>query len=155
MKKDLNIEIGKRVREARQKAGLSREQLAELAHISTLFVSYIECGQKGMSFETLITFCQILNISADFLLFGSKTDASPHMAQSAHAYLDALPSEYLPLAEECLRNLNHTIVTVTNKLAGAPRIAIAARDGRARQITLDADQEAQLTQALETLKNDG
>lgn len=53
LKKDINIEIGERVRLRRQVLGLSREQLSEMLDISALFLGYIESGAKGMSLTTL------------------------------------------------------------------------------------------------------
>ena len=57
IKKDINIQIGQRVKEARLARNLTREQLAEKLEISALFMGYIECGQKGMSLSTLQNLC--------------------------------------------------------------------------------------------------
>ncbi len=52
MKKDLNIEIGERVKKACNEIGFSRDKLAEMLGISSLFLGYIECGERGMSLQT-------------------------------------------------------------------------------------------------------
>ena len=70
MKKTINIEIGERVRTARKRLQMSRDALAEQLGISTLFLGYIECGQKGMSIDTLLALCKALNVSADYILMG-------------------------------------------------------------------------------------
>ena len=110
MKKALNIEIGGRVREARERLHMSREALSELLSISTLFLSYIECGQKGMSVETLIRICRTLNVSADYLLLGRGPSVADR--SGAEALLRDIPDEYYPLAEESLRLLYRTVATV-------------------------------------------
>lgn len=99
MKKEQNVEIGRRVRAARIRRDLTREELAEQLDLSTLFLSYIECGQKGMSLSTFISLCRVLNVSADELLFGPA-----HAAQTsdAHRLLARMDSEYLPLAAGAL-----------------------------------------------------
>ena len=99
MKKEQNVEIGRRVRAARARRGLTREKLAEQLDLSTLFLSYIECGQKGMSLSTFTNLCRVLNVSADELLFGPA-----HAAQTsdAHRLLERMDPGYLPLAAGAL-----------------------------------------------------
>ena len=41
--------------------------------ISINFLSEIETGKKGMSQETIYKLCQKLQLSADYILFGSRT----------------------------------------------------------------------------------
>lgn len=99
MKKEQNVEIGRRVRAARIRRDLTREELAEQLDLSTLFLSYIECGQKGMSLSTFTNLCRVLNVSADELLFGPA-----HAAQTsdAHRLLARMDPEYLSLAAGAL-----------------------------------------------------
>lgn len=65
--------IGQRIRECRLKAGYTQAQFAELMDISINFLSEIETGKKGMSQETIYKLCQKLQLSADYILFGSRT----------------------------------------------------------------------------------
>ena len=69
---DFYIEIGKRIKGERLKAGLTREKLANMAHISDKFLYDIEVGNKGMSAETLHKITTAMSISADWLLSGKK-----------------------------------------------------------------------------------
>ena len=113
MKKEINVQIGSRVRAARTRLGLSRDELAEALDISTLFLSYIECGQKGMSLSTLQNMCKTLQISADYLLLGQEpTAVDKHRAQ---LLLESLDPEYWDLAEESLQTLIRTIAAVRHK----------------------------------------
>ena len=75
MQNDVNLEIGERIRQTRTEIGFSREQLSEIIGISTLFLGFIECGQRGMSITTLKKLCDALHVSADYILFG-KTGTS-------------------------------------------------------------------------------
>lgn len=70
MKKDINVEIGKRLKTKRKEAGLTREKLSEYIDISPQFLAEIESGKKGMSFSTLRRLCQVLGVSCDYLIMG-------------------------------------------------------------------------------------
>lgn len=66
--------IGIRIQECRKKQNMTVERLAELANISPEFLRAIESGQKGMSLNTLANLAVTLQVSADYLLFGSASD---------------------------------------------------------------------------------
>lgn len=59
--------LGKRIKDERQKRGMTQEQLAEKIDISTNFMSLIENG-KNMSVETLAKISIIFGVSIDYLL---------------------------------------------------------------------------------------
>lgn len=46
--------FGKQLQRYRERAGYSQEALAELVECSTIFISYIERGEKSPSLDTLI-----------------------------------------------------------------------------------------------------
>lgn len=76
--KSVTDDIGKRVREYREKFGYTREQFAEKLDISVKFASDIELGKKGMSIDTLIKICEILSVSADYIIWGrEERDSNP------------------------------------------------------------------------------
>lgn len=113
VKKNMNLEIGERVRLVRVSRGLSREELAELLGISALFVGYIECGQRGMSIATLQKICKALNVSADYILLGNtKTESDKEVLISA---VEELESQFVPLALEQINNLKRTIAIIRHK----------------------------------------
>ena len=69
-KKEINIQMGSRIRKARLQAGLTQEAFAELLNLGPKHISAIERGIVGLSMETLQNICQVLHVSADTLLFG-------------------------------------------------------------------------------------
>ena len=69
-KKEINIQMGSRIRKARLQAGLTQEAFAELLNLDPKHISAIERGIVGLSMETLQNICQVLHVSADTLLFG-------------------------------------------------------------------------------------
>ena len=60
--------IGKRIKSAREKKGLTQEQLAEQVNLSPMHISVIERGNKLPRLETLINIANVLDVSADILL---------------------------------------------------------------------------------------
>lgn len=72
MKREIYIESGKRINQLRKSHGYTREQLAELVDISPKFLYEIEVGRKGFSAQTLGKMASILNVSCDYILFGSR-----------------------------------------------------------------------------------
>lgn len=73
-KKELNIQIGARVKRARERSGMTQEQFAELIGKTPQFVSDLERGVSGISIETLRTICETLCISSDSILFASRSE---------------------------------------------------------------------------------
>lgn len=70
-KKPLNIEVGLRIKEYREAAGLTQESFAELVGLGVKHISAMECGSVGVSLSTLKRVSTVLSIPADALLFDS------------------------------------------------------------------------------------
>jgi transcriptional regulator with XRE-family HTH domain len=74
---NLNVEIGRRLREAREKAGLSQAQLAkELGYESATAVSLIEAGERRFKTEDLQKAAEALHRDIGYFLGqeGNKVD---------------------------------------------------------------------------------
>lgn len=68
-KDDLNADIGKRLREAREKTGLSQAQLAkELGYESATAVSLIEAGERRFKMEDLQKAADVLHRPIGYFL---------------------------------------------------------------------------------------
>ena len=68
-KKEINVQIGERIKQAREQSGMTQEQFAELINKTPQFISDLERGVTGISIETLRTICEKLCISSDSILF--------------------------------------------------------------------------------------
>ena len=68
---DSNYYIGANIRTARMRADLTQEKMSELIGVTPQYLSDLERGLVGTSIATLIRICNELNVSADFILFGS------------------------------------------------------------------------------------
>ena len=75
-KRDPNrIEMGRRFREAREGRNWSRETLAERSDLSVSFIADLELGNTGTRLENFIRLCRLLDLNADYVLFGAPGDA--------------------------------------------------------------------------------
>lgn len=63
--------IGIRIRKKRKELGYTQEQLAEQMGVTIQMISYAEQGKKAMRPENIVKICDILNMSADYLLTGN------------------------------------------------------------------------------------
>lgn len=70
------MQIGARVKLARKEKGLSQEKLSELVNVTPHYIYEIERGMKSMSVETLIGIARQLEVSTDYLLFGTHPNSS-------------------------------------------------------------------------------
>ena len=82
----LMYKLGEKIRTLRKVAGLTQEQLAEAANVSTNFIGYVERGQRALSIKTLERIAQALNVTPK------------HMFEFTDANVDELRYEEL-LAE--------------------------------------------------------
>lgn len=64
--------IGDRVKEVREAKNLTQLQLAEMMEVSEQTIGNIERGAKGTRLANFIKLCEMLEVSADYLLFGKK-----------------------------------------------------------------------------------
>ena len=60
--------IGARIKAAREKAGMTQEDLAAALEMSPTHISVIERGVKSPKLETLVNIANALNVSSDMLL---------------------------------------------------------------------------------------
>ena len=67
-------EMGIRIAQLRKSLGLSQEQLAEKADLTTQAISLFESGKRAMRPDSLLKLATSLNTSTDFLLTGTIVD---------------------------------------------------------------------------------
>lgn len=101
-KKDINIEIGNRIKKAREMAGLTQDRFAELIGMGTKNISAIERGAVGVSLSSIKKICLVLSISSDDLLFESRTENDMSTLTSR---LKRLPPEQFNIANDILNKL--------------------------------------------------
>lgn len=68
--------LGYQIKAAREERKWTQEQLAEMAGISTVYLSEIENKRTIPSFSILCNICRLLNLSLDDLIFHTESDYS-------------------------------------------------------------------------------
>lgn len=62
--------IGNNIKNARDKKGYTQQELAEKLHKSDKFISMLERACTGLSLETIIDICEVLDIQPNALFNG-------------------------------------------------------------------------------------
>lgn len=97
------LAMGERIRSLRENIGMSRDTFSEIMNVSAVFLRSIECGQRGMSIETLQKICLTFNVSSDYILFG-KTQPNNQKEELIQCIND-IDDRYIPLVFDAV---NHT-----------------------------------------------
>ncbi len=101
-KKEINIYIGNHIRIARERAGLTQEQLGNLIGMGTKNVSDVERGVAGITVSTLKRICEKLSISSDSIIFGDQgRNDVEHLADR----LERLSPEQFRIVEDFLNHV--------------------------------------------------
>jgi len=106
-----NLLVGRRIREAREKQSLSREQLAEKANIGAFYLGEIERGEKIPSLTVFISIVEALGVSSDSLLCDEISVARAYVHNDFTEKLDKLsPQQRVAVLQvleafmQCLHN---------------------------------------------------
>lgn len=97
--------FSRRLRDARERRGLSQGDLAGLAGLQAAAVSHFETGTRKPSFDNLRRLADALEISTDFLLGRADSDQALAGADTLHRHFDQLTHEDRKFAEELIRLL--------------------------------------------------
>jgi transcriptional regulator with XRE-family HTH domain len=75
----LNIDykrIGSQIRNARKGVNMTQATMAEKINLSVNHISHIECGASPLSLPALLSICEVLNCTADRLLYDNLPQTS-------------------------------------------------------------------------------
>lgn len=104
------LELGKKLRDARQKKGYSQHALAEIAGIGNVYLGEIERGLKMPSLNIFIKLIEALDISADYILRDELTSGKEYIYDEITKKLKSLtPKQRKTVADILdgyLRNLD-------------------------------------------------
>ncbi len=92
-------EMGKRIFMRRKSLGLTQEQVAERMNVSMQMISNLELGNKAIRPENLKRLCEVLRVSADYLLGIAKAEGAYGRLWET---LPNVPEDKLPLIEQIL-----------------------------------------------------
>ncbi|MBR2131793.1 MAG: helix-turn-helix transcriptional regulator [Oscillospiraceae bacterium] len=101
------IEMGKRLRQARESKGWTREKLAEEASLSVPFLADLELGNTGIRLDRFKMLCELLDTSADYILFGDSGEECQRIA----VLLRGHDKKTLATVEKIIRDLVEALTT--------------------------------------------
>ena len=81
--------------------GYTRERFAEKLDVSVSYLAELERGRTGISVKMLIKVCDVLGLSADYILFGEERSEDALILDKIHR----IDEKYLPLLDGVLTNL--------------------------------------------------
>ena len=87
------IAIGSKIKEARERAHLTQEELAEIIDISPTHMSVIERGVKTPKLDTFVKIVKALNLSADALLLDGMDQVNDSIVAELSVRLGRLTNE--------------------------------------------------------------
>ena len=90
-----------RIRKAREDMGYTREKFAEKLDVSVSYLAELERGRTGISVKMLIKVCNVLGLSADYVLFGTER-TEDELRLDAIRRID---EKYLPLMDKVIEEL--------------------------------------------------
>jgi transcriptional regulator with XRE-family HTH domain len=111
--------IGARMRQQREKLGLSAAALAQRIGTSKAQVSRLETGKQGFRSDMLLKVAEALNVDPVFFMVDqSKVDALNAHALVSRRVIDAMRSPEYTHAAECLAALHRKKHSTFQLLAG-------------------------------------
>ena len=90
-----------RIRKAREDMGYTRERFAEKLDVSVSYLAELERGRTGISVKLLTKVCNVLGLSADYILFGNERESDTLRLDQ----IRRIDSHYLPLLDTMIREL--------------------------------------------------
>ena len=67
-------DMGNRIAQRRKELHLTQEELSEMIGVSSQTISCIELGKKAARPENLARICTQLDVSADYILYGKRSE---------------------------------------------------------------------------------
>lgn len=103
--------MGQKIKMARKEKGFTQEHLAELVGISNRTLNLMEKGKSGMTIETLIKFCNSLDVSPNYMLsFSHKSnnnrikDTLEHFTPNQKLIVEEFLSTFKKLSDNLYNN---------------------------------------------------
>ena len=100
---DFLKEMGQRIMVRRKSLRMTQEELAEKLGVSTQMISNLELGKKAIRPENLAKVCEVLSLSADFVLTGTNTKTA---VDAVAAKLTQLTAEELQMVSDIIDYMN-------------------------------------------------
>ena len=97
--------IGIAIKRERKRAGMTREQLAEIMHISPRYLISIENDGQAPSFQVFYELVRSLNISVDQYIFNNQSQSASTLRRNTYMLMDTLTESELTIVEATIRGI--------------------------------------------------
>ena len=101
--KDINVEVGARIKEKRLAQKLTRDDLAQLSGYTANFIQEVERGRSGLSSESIRALSMALKVSADTLLFGEAPEEYAYLSQKLKSVSPQKRKHILKIIDEAIQ----------------------------------------------------
>ena len=118
--------LGRRIREERERLGLTRADFAEMVEMSDYYIGQMERGERKMSLQALVKIASILHVSMDYLVYGtSRYKSQPTQEDSILSFTneDIQALDMIRLIENCsqkelelIKKLIQTVIPYTRQI---------------------------------------
>ncbi len=85
---DIKKELGNKIKRIRQQKGITQEQLAEMANISTRTLGGIEIGENFMTAQTMEKIIECLDISLNDLFNAEHLKPTAQLIEELHGIIN-------------------------------------------------------------------
>ena len=86
-------QLGKKIRSLRLTNHVSQAELAESIDVSTNYIGQIERGDRKPSLETLVSLCEVLHTSLDYILSDSRSSSDDYIMFNIESELKKLSTD--------------------------------------------------------------
>ncbi len=88
------VKIGKRIRELRERAGMTQQQLAEAVAVTSVHLSNVETGNALPGVEVVIRLADYFGVTTDWILRGNVPGLTDKLGEGmANLLSDCSPAE--------------------------------------------------------------
>ena len=102
------MDFGARIRSARERIGLTRDNLAKRTNIQYHTLAKYESSTREPDFETLVVLASALRVSTDYIL-GCKEDQARLKKKGLNADPESLMLKYQTLSEDAKERIQNQI----------------------------------------------
>lgn len=99
------LSLGKRIKQAREARGITREQLAEMLDYAPRHIQAIENEGQHPSFQLLAQLATMFNVSVDDYLFPKQNGEKSEVRRQIDHGLDGLQEDELIVVQSLIRGL--------------------------------------------------
>ena len=95
--------IGKRLKHAREKQGLTQEKLAEQLEVSNAYISKMERGKTPINLHRLSELCLILEESTEYILSGTNSATGDYLRSEIITMLEGCSADKIKLISQVIK----------------------------------------------------